>query len=132
MLLCPAFNESSVCLSAINSLDTTPRKHYSLGVPTELTGSEKRQLRALAQKLDAHLKVGRNGVSAQFIASTNEMLEQHELIKVRFTEFKDERKELAAQLAEKTDSVLVASIGHVIALYRRPADPGKSKIRLRK
>jgi RNA-binding protein len=129
--LCPAFNEPSVFLSATNSLDTNEGKHYSMRVPTELTGSHKRQLRALAQKLDAHLKVGRNGLSAQFIASTNEMLTQHELIKVRFTEFKDQRKELAAQLAEKTDSVLIASIGHVISLYRPAADPETSKIRLR-
>ena len=46
------------------------------------------------------------------------MLKDHELVKVKLADFKDQRKEIAPQLAEKTGSHLVALVGHVIVLYR--------------
>tara|TARA_B100000700_G_C14422877_1_gene568975 strand:+ start:262 stop:564 length:303 start_codon:yes stop_codon:yes gene_type:complete len=100
-------------------------------VPTEITGSQKRQLRGLAQKLEPLLKIGKNGLSQAFIKSASETLDLHELVKVRFTEFKDERKELAKQLAEKTDAHLIAIVGHVAVFYRQNSDVEKRKIRLK-
>lgn len=100
-------------------------------MPTEITGSQKRQLRALAQKLEPLLKVGKNGLSPAFVNSTEEMLERHELVKIRFAEFKDERRDMSAKLAEATDSHLVAMVGHVIVLYREHplADQRKFKLK---
>jgi RNA-binding protein YhbY len=37
---------------------------------------------------------------------------------VKFDDFKDQKKELSPQLAEKTGSHLVTRVGNVVVLYR--------------
>jgi RNA-binding protein len=88
-----------------------------------LTNPQIRDLRAQAQRLKATLKVGKEGLSPQFLASLDDTLKHHELVKVKFDEFKEQKKELAPQLAEKSRSHLVTRIGNVVVLYRpRPAE----------
>ena len=55
-------------------------------------------------------------------------LDQHELIKVKFVDHKEQKKELAPQLAQSTQSVLVTRIGNVVVLYRQQSDPEKRKV----
>ena len=74
--------------------------------------------KAQAQKLKATLKVGKEGLSAQFLAALDDTLKHHELVKVKFDQFKEQKKELAPQLAEKSRSHLVTRIGNVVVLYR--------------
>ncbi|MBI3415710.1 MAG: YhbY family RNA-binding protein [Verrucomicrobia bacterium] len=82
-----------------------------------------RQLKAQAQRMDATLKVGKHGLSAEFLKSVDEVLKHRALIKVKFTEFKEQKKELAPVLADKTASNLVQLIGNVAVLYRaKPAN----------
>lgn len=83
-----------------------------------LSGSEKRALKSRAQVLDAVVRVGQAGVTEAVIASLGEALQQHDLVKVRFTGFKEERRTLAPQLAEATHSVLVQQVGNVAVFYR--------------
>ena len=83
-----------------------------------LTNAQIRALKAQAQRLKAALKVGKEGLSPQFLAALDEMLKHHELIKVKFDEFKEQKKELAPQLAEKSRSRLVTRVGNVVVLYR--------------
>lgn len=93
-----------------------------------LTNPQKRRLKALAQKLDATLHVGKAGVSDAFLGGLNVELDRHELVKVKFAEHKERKHELAPQLAEKTASHLVWLIGNVAVLYRQQSDPAKQKI----
>lgn len=95
-----------------------------------LNNAQIRKLKGLAQKMEASLKVGKQGLSAGFIQSLDEELNRHELVKLKFADHKDERKELAPQLAEKTGAQLVALIGNVVVLFRRNPDPEKQKIDL--
>ena len=83
-----------------------------------LTNPQIRALKAQAQRLKAQLKVGKDGLSPQFLAALDEMLKHRELVKVKFDEFKEEKKTLAPQLAEKTGSHLVTRVGNVVVLYR--------------
>jgi RNA-binding protein len=83
-----------------------------------LTNAQIRALKAQAQRLKATLKVGKEGLSPQFLAALDETLKHHELIKVKFDGFKEQKKELAPQLAEKSRSRLVTRVGNVVVLYR--------------
>ena len=83
-----------------------------------LTNAQVRDLKAQAQRLKATLKVGKEGLSPQFLAALDEVLKHHELVKVKFDEFKEQKKELAPQLAEKSGSHLVTRVGNVVVLYR--------------
>ncbi|MBI3870045.1 MAG: YhbY family RNA-binding protein [Verrucomicrobia bacterium] len=87
-------------------------------------------LRGQAQRLDAVLKLGKNGITDGFLQSVSTALDQHELIKVKLTDHKDQRRTLASELAEKSGSALVTLIGNVIVLYRENADPAKRKIKV--
>ena len=67
------------------------------------------------------LKVGKAGLSEAFVHSVSEALDKHELVKIPFDEFKEEKKELAPLLAEKTGSHLIMRVGHVMVLHRPKA-----------
>jgi RNA-binding protein len=87
-----------------------------------LGNAQIRKFKAAAQHLEPILKIGKAGLSDAFIRSVNEALAQHELVKIKFSEFKEQKKELAPQLAEKTSSHLVMRVGNVMVLHRpRPA-----------
>ena len=95
----------------------------------ELNNAQIRKLKAMAQKMDPTLKVGKNGLSPAFIQSVNQELDRHELVKIKFAEFKEQRKELAPQLAEKTGAYLVTLLGNTVVLYRANEQPDKQKIK---
>jgi RNA-binding protein len=83
-----------------------------------LTNAQVRDLKAQAQRLKVTLKVGKEGLSPQFLAALDDALNHHELVKVKFDEFKVQKKELTPQLAEKTGSHLITRVGNVVVLYR--------------
>lgn len=87
-----------------------------------LSNPEIRQLKAAAQRMKATFKVGKAGLSPHFLQSVDEGLKHHELVKVKFDEFKEQKKELAPVLAEKTSSHLIMQVGNVVVLYRQKAD----------
>jgi RNA-binding protein len=83
-----------------------------------LNNAQIRALKAQAQRLKAGLRIGREGLSPQFLAALDQALEHHELVKVKFDFFKEQKKELTPQLAEKSCSHLVTRVGNVAVLYR--------------
>ena len=85
-----------------------------------LTPSQKRALKSRAQRMQATLKLGRQGASEAFCCQLKEALSQHQLVKVRFVEFKDERKSMARHLADSVGCHLVTVVGHV-AVFFQPA-----------
>lgn len=89
----------------------------------ELSNRDKRALKSRAQLIKPLLKIGRDGLSPAFIKATDDALAHHELVKVKFDEFKEEKKELGAALAEKTSANIIMQVGHVIVLFRRKRHP---------
>jgi RNA-binding protein len=84
-----------------------------------LSGAEKRALKSKAQLLEAIVRIGQAGVTEAVVNSLDAALETHSLVKVRFSEFKEERRTLAPQLAESTRSTLIQQVGNVAVYYRR-------------
>jgi len=84
----------------------------------ELTNAKIRDLKARGQLLKPTLKVGKEGLTPPFLAALDEALKHHELLKVKFDHLKDQKKELAPQLAEKSGSHLIMRVGNVVVLYR--------------
>jgi RNA-binding protein len=84
----------------------------------ELTNAQIRSLKAQAQRLKATIKVGKEGLSPQFVTALDDALKHRELVKVKFDDFKEQKKELAPQLAEKTGSRLIMRVGNVAVLFR--------------
>lgn len=93
-----------------------------------LSNSTISKLKSLAQRLEPVLALGKAGATDAFLKSLGEALAQHELVKIKFAAFKDERKTIAPQLAEKTGSHLVWIVGHVAVFYRQQPDAAKRKV----
>ena len=89
-----------------------------------LSGKQNRYLRGLGHKLSPYVMVGKHHLSEDVIKATDEALESHELIKVKLQEgCLEDRKVVAAQLAEATGSGVVQVLGKTILLYRRAEEP---------
>jgi RNA-binding protein len=96
----------------------------------DMNSSQRKQLRALAHHLTPVSYVGKNGLSPALIESVRVALDDHELIKVKFIEGKEERKASSEKIAAETDSNLVGLIGNIAILYREHPDPEKRTIAL--
>jgi RNA-binding protein len=97
-----------------------------------LSNPQLRKLKVLAQRLDPVLHLGKAGLTDAFLASVEQALNDHELIKVKFAAFKEERRSLGAEMAARTHSELVWIVGHVTVLYREQADPARRHVLLDK
>jgi RNA-binding protein len=97
---------------------------------TSLKGFQKKYLRGLAHSLKPVVQIGREGITEGVIRAIDECLFRHELIKIKFTDFKekDQKEALTGEFAGKTGSELVGMIGHTAILYRQQADPEKRRI----
>ena len=90
-----------------------------IAVAEKLTNPELRALKAKAQLLKPMLKVGKDGLSPAFVNAVRDALEHHELVKVKFDEFKEQKKELGPKLAAAVAAHVIMQVGHVIVLFRR-------------
>jgi RNA-binding protein len=95
----------------------------------ELAGYQRRALRAAAHGLTPVGQVGKEGLSEAVLESLREALLAHELIKVRFVDHKDRRREVAAELASELGAALAGLVGHVAILYRPHPDPSRRRVR---
>lgn len=94
----------------------------------KLKGSQKKYLRAQAHHLKPLVIIGAKGVTEQLIGSVDLALKDHELIKVKFGEFKESKKEISEEIAQTTKSELVGLIGNIAIFYRQNPTPEKRKI----
>ena len=95
-----------------------------------LTSAQRTRLKSLAHHLDPVVIIGKQGVTDKVIEAAQAALAAHELIKVRFNDFKEEKKTLAPEIAARAEARLVGIIGHVAILYREHSDPEKRRIKL--
>jgi len=96
----------------------------------ELAGRQRRHLRALAHRLKPVVWSGKHGVTPELLGTVDRALGAHELIKVKFVEHKERRRELASAIASGTGAAVAGVIGNVAILYREQPDPEKRTIRL--
>ena len=90
---------------------------------TVLTSAQNRFLRGQAHDLKALLQTGGKGLTPAFLAELDEVLERHELVKVKVAaEDRDARDTMIDEIAAQSGAALVQRIGHVAVLYRPSKD----------
>jgi RNA-binding protein len=83
-----------------------------------LSGSRKSELRGAGQRLEATIKIGREGLAQAGVAELRRQLASRELVKVRFVgSDRDERAVLCQRVAEETGSAMVGAVGHTALFY---------------
>jgi len=86
----------------------------------DLTGKQRRHLRALAHHLSPVVTVGKEGITDAVIAKLDVELEARELLKVKIGQNAPESvKDTAAVLARRSKSAVAQTIGRTAVLYRR-------------
>ena len=96
----------------------------------KLKGFQKKYLRGLAHNLKPVVLIGQKGLTDDLTKSTDQALEKHELIKIKFNEFKekDQKAEITEELCQSTKAEVAGTIGHIVILYREQTAPEKKKI----
>lgn len=84
----------------------------------DITNKEIAKLKNNAHVLKPLVYIGKKGVTNEQIATIKKLLSDHELIKVKFNDFKSQRKELSNIIAKMTKSVIVDIIGNTLVLYK--------------
>ena len=96
----------------------------------EITSKQRKTLEKLAQDISPVVIIGQQGVTDNLVKNVSDSLKAHELIKVKFNEYKEDKREYSEDIAQRTDSVLVRVIGNVAIFYRENEDPKKRSVKL--
>ena len=100
----------------------------------KLKGYQKKYLKGLVHGMKPLVFVGQKGLSPAVTKAVDESLEKHEIIKVKFIDFKEkgQKEEIAGAIEKETSSELVGMVGHIVIFYRQQKDPEKRKINVLK
>ncbi|MDC7220683.1 MAG: ribosome assembly RNA-binding protein YhbY [Spirochaetales bacterium] len=93
----------------------------------ELTSQQRKYLTKEAHDLNPVVMVGQKGVTEGLLTMVRESLENHELIKVKFVDYKESRREISDEIAQKCDACLIRVVGNIAILYRPQDDPAKRR-----
>lgn len=93
-----------------------------------LSSHQRKFLKGKAHGLEPVVMVGKSGITDNLIKMTDNALNDHELIKIRFVDLKDKKKMLFEEIVEKTGGQAVGMIGHVAILFKQHPDEEKQKI----
>ena len=85
----------------------------------ELNSKQRKFLESEAHFLNPVVIVGSQGLSDGVVKKIADSLEVHELIKVKFNEFKDEKRSLTEKICNDTGASLVRLIGNVAILFKQ-------------
>lgn len=96
----------------------------------EITSKQRKVLEKAAHSLEPVVIVGQNGVTDSLTEKVAQSLEAHELIKVKFNDFKDDKRELTEDLCNSCGALLVRIIGNIAILYKEQENPEKRKIKI--
>ena len=97
---------------------------YSGIVMSKKSNQEIKQLRAIGHKLKPVVTVAGNGLSEGVIAEIDRALDQHELIKIKLAVGDRAAKTaVSEEICERSGAEVVQSIGNVILVLRRTAEP---------
>ncbi|MBC8419660.1 MAG: ribosome assembly RNA-binding protein YhbY [Desulfobacteraceae bacterium] len=98
----------------------------------KLKGFQRKYLRGLAHSLKPIVLIGQKGLTAEVLSSAEKAFERHELIKVKFNDFKEkeEKTEISGRIEKETGAENAGMIGHTVIFYRQQEDPEKRKISL--
>ncbi len=86
----------------------------------KMTSKRRAELRAQANSLEPLFQVGKGGISDALIAQTEDALRVHELIKLKvlLESAPDSPRNIAEEIAEKTNSQVVQVIGGAMIFYK--------------
>lgn len=94
-----------------------------------MNSKDRAYLRGLANSIEPIFQVGKLGINDNLIKQVDDALEARELIKLTVLETApSDAKDIAIELANNTNSIVVQVLGRKITLYRKRAKDSKINI----
>ena len=94
-----------------------------------MNSKDRANLRGLANSIEAIFQVGKLGINDNLIKQVDDALEARELIKLTVLETApSDAKDIAIEVANNTNSIVVQVLGRKITLYRKRAKDSKINI----
>ena len=94
-----------------------------------LTVKQKKQLRAMANPLEAIIQIGKDGLSENLFILLDDALEKHELVKVKVQKTcSTSLNELTIEILRVAHCDLVQTIGRVLIFYRKSKEQPRIKL----
>lgn len=94
-----------------------------------LTGKQRAYLKSIANTMDPIFQIGKNGISENFIKQVEEALEAREIIKIKvLNNSLLDATEVAREVAEKSNSEFVQSIGNKFVIYKESEENKKIEL----
>ena len=84
-------------------------------------------MRSLAHYIKPSVYIGKSGLTDGVFDSIDQSLESHELIKVKFNDSKESKKDLVSVSEERLSAFIVGSIGNTLIIFRPNEDYEKRK-----
>ena len=92
-----------------------------------ITSKQRSKLRSLAHHLKPVINIGKAGITDGCLDSISQALDSHELIKVKFLQNKDAKKDLKDRLIDNLHASIVGEVGNTFIIYRQNEDKDKRK-----
>jgi len=96
----------------------------------ELNSKQRKLLEKAAHDLQPIVIIGGAGLTDGVMQMVDTSLAVHELLKVKFNEYKDEKIDLTNEICEGCNATLVRIIGNVAILYREAEKEEDRKFKL--
>ena len=94
-----------------------------------MTSKQRAYLRGFANKIEPIFQVGKGGVTDVLAEQLSDALEARELIKITVLKnAPDYARDIADEIAEKTNSDVIQVIGNKIVLFRQRKEKSKFEI----
>jgi RNA-binding protein YhbY len=84
----------------------------------ELSGNEKREIRGILKTRPIDLKVGKRGLTHEFIRESSKILGKDTMIKLGLPGDKELQKKIIMEFSQETSSLCIAKVGKTAAFYQ--------------
>jgi RNA-binding protein YhbY len=84
----------------------------------ELSGNEKRKIRGVLKTRPIDLKVGKRGLTHEFIRECSKILGKEAMIKLGLPADKKLQKKVIEEFSHETSSLCIAKVGKTAAFYQ--------------
>ena len=84
----------------------------------EITGKEKREVRGMLKTRPVDLKVGKRGLTHEFIRECSKILGKDSMIKLGLPADKEVQNQILVEFAKETSTQCIAKVGKTAAFYQ--------------
>jgi len=81
---------------------------------------DKKKLKLKSKMMEPIVRIGKNGITDKVIIEIKKELKNKHLVKIKMLKsaINNNKKQLALDLAKRTDSTLIDKVGFVVVLYK--------------